>query len=858
MYNGPKQNNPPSFTAYGLLAKCLFCSCIFLAVAQTQIHALSKQVSFRQTVLNQPETTRQSTIEPNQLLVGVEMGALETMIQEQLADHGLTLVSYWSDIGVALVELEPYDNYHQRTEHKQINLSALTVDETSAQLETKRASLIESADFRYVTYNRRVWAANRSKKSSFPPLAISPVNVGTIPNDPEFPNQWPAFVLNVVKSWEITQGDPTVIIAVIDSGFDDQHPDLALSARWINAAEATGTSGVDDDSNGYIDDIWGWDWVDNDNDLSNDVYGHGTHIGGVISAVTNNNLGISGLGQNVTLLPLRIFTDLGFGYTSDLIDSLFYAKNAGARIVNLSLVLEEDEPALADSIALLANDMMIIAATGNENTHVYWPAAYDGVIAVSATERHDLFSPFSNSGPEVDLAAPGVSILSTDNALGYGVESGTSLASAHVSVLAGLISSLRPDFSNDEILTTMQNSAVDVNRDEYPNKDELIGDGRIDFHQALLAASSGLQSQLLDDTNRNVFSQTPVEYQIAVHAPTSREGDPVPVQGAVVHYRVYPENALTEESAESALIDGRSVTDAAGTALISLTAPLNQGAYTLQTQVGKATANFPITVFVPPSATELSIDSPTLRAGDGVTTVTLKASNPSGELAVAPIPLQLTTDSGTFANGQTSINAFLNKGVYTTTFYAATESGISMISAYLLNEQFATAEIVVTPNTPKLLEISFDPATITPELSQTTITLTVATKDMYGNSLNSELLYNIYTSLDETLLTLAQPLGETSATIELSLSSDIPEKVITWVSLPEYGLFSQTSIDVTTDSPTGGTALLPDPDNIPAPDPDTSSPNTGSDSPPEPEESVPIIGDSMNSNTTLLPVIINP
>lgn len=736
-----------------------------------------------------------SSVDLNTLIIGVEFGKSEEEVRLLLANSGVTLLKYWPDFGGALVTL-------QSTAEQRLQASSLNAQQALAQLEQTRNSLEQLPDFRYVTYNARVTVASASN-ASLPAAANStdyasaqitgatPPLVEPLPNDPEFTNQWALNIIRVVDSWNISQGDPSVVVAVIDSGYDISHPDLDRSTLWTNPIEAAGLTGIDDDQNGFIDDIHGWDWVEND-DVTNDTFGHGTHVGGTIAATSNNQIGISGIARNVKILPLRILDGQGSGYIKDLVDALDYAKAKGVRIVNLSLVLPFDSPILNDAIATVSDDMMIVAATGNVSANVYWPAAYPGTIAVAATDQQDTYATFSNNGPEVDLAAPGVDILSTGENNDYVDNTGTSMATPHVSALAALISSLRPDFSNNQILNTIQQSAIDINIGTSRGQDEFIGYGRIDVYQSLLNASVGLELEQVDVSDEFSFTRYPVEYNIAVNTPSTQASGAMPVRGAIVHYKLL----AVDGTPISQSIDGRVLTAADGVADIVFLAPVETGSYILRTQLGQESVDFPFTVYPVVSNLSITFDEFEIIAGEGSTLVTVKALDSDGNILTTPIPLHLETEMGLFNNGQQFIDVVMNNGTYSTVFYAKTTSGFAAISANIGGAVATEKEIKILSAVPDRIEMSSDVAVIRTQDGETTARITVLVYDIYGNPLNSPFSVNLFTNVGEISPVVSSSSGENSANAIFTVPEGTNEKAVLWAVLPGTRLLTKLKIDV--------------------------------------------------------------
>lgn len=293
-----------------------------------------------------------------------------------------------------------------------------------------------------------------------------------VPDDPLFGRQWglyntgqeirgffgtPGSDLGAVEAWEKTTGGSPVIVAVMDSGIDGGHGDL-VENLWRNPGEIP-DNGVDDDGNGYIDDVHGWDFLDEDNDPM-DENAHGTHLAGIIGARGNNSQGIAGVNWRVSLMSLRFLDASGLGSVADEIEAMAYAADMGARVVNASIGGADASRAEREAIALLmARGVLFVAAAGNEgedNDDVpSYPACYDlpNLISVAATDGDDDLCLFSNYGAlSVDGGAPGLFILSTVPGNAYGYLSGTSMATAFTAGLAGLLWSAFAEDSWQDIL----------------------------------------------------------------------------------------------------------------------------------------------------------------------------------------------------------------------------------------------------------------------------------------------------------------------------------------------------------------------------------------------------------------------
>ncbi|MCA2506080.1 S8 family serine peptidase [Microcystis sp. M62BS1] len=296
----------------------------------------------------------------------------------------------------------------------------------------------------------------------------------TFPNDPSFNQLWglhntgqnggtPDADIDAPEAWDIQTGNPNLVIGVIDTGVDYNHPDLAGNI-WTNPGEIAG-DGIDNDGNGYIDDIHGWDFAYNDNDPS-DVHGHGTHVSGTIAGKGNNGVGVTGVAWNAKIMPLKFLNDQGSGSTSNAILAINYATAKGVKLTNNSWGGGVYSQALYDAINAAGQaGALFIAAAGNDakntDTSPSYPASYDlpNIISVASTTRTDALSSFSNYGlTSVDLGAPGSDIYSLAPGGGYATLSGTSMASPHVTGAAALLWSQNPTWTAQQVKNTLMNT----------------------------------------------------------------------------------------------------------------------------------------------------------------------------------------------------------------------------------------------------------------------------------------------------------------------------------------------------------------------------------------------------------------
>lgn len=358
-------------------------------------------------------------------------------------------------------------------------------------------------------------------------LLVGPVSANITPDDPFYGNQWYLEKIKADAAWGKISASPDIVVAVIDSGVDTDHPDLEKNI-WKNRREIP-NNGKDDDNNGFIDDVFGWDFTTNTADPNPKFASgwteagvdHGTMVAGIIAARGNNNEGISGVTWQAQIMSLKAIGDNGEGRTSDVIRAIDYATNNGADIINLSFVSFNYSEALQEAIRR-AHDagLLIVAAAGNDQasgegydidkTPIY-PACYDGdqgenmVIGVSATDALDQKARFSSYGSRcVDLTAPGISFFGATtpganpadpNRLYDGYWSGTSMAAPLVSAALALIKQANPELSQRETVNILFASTDNINRlnANYPNK---LGNGRLNVDRAVEMAKEALYSRV--------------------------------------------------------------------------------------------------------------------------------------------------------------------------------------------------------------------------------------------------------------------------------------------------------------------------------------------------------------------------
>ena len=310
------------------------------------------------------------------------------------------------------------------------------------------------------------------------------------PNDPYLFQQWYFPHTQTLEAWDVVRGDTTrhSIIAIIDTGVDWVHDDLQPNI-WVNDLEDINGDGVfdpgdnnyiDDDSNGYIDDVVGWDFGDNDNDPSEDALLHGSAVASVASEATDNDMLGAGIGFSARLMCVKGANSSG-GFPIEVWQGVIYAADNGAQIINCSWGTTFYNQYEQDIInAVWAEDALVIASAGANGDTPMYPAAYDHVMAVTATDQDDHKPYFAGYGTWVDISAPGVNILviSGDD---YEYHNGTSYSTAMVSGLAALVRAWYPDYSNDETENLIKDSAYPIDH-LNPGYEGMLGAGRINAY----------------------------------------------------------------------------------------------------------------------------------------------------------------------------------------------------------------------------------------------------------------------------------------------------------------------------------------------------------------------------------------
>jgi len=321
------------------------------------------------------------------------------------------------------------------------------------------------------------------------------------PNDPLYSAQWYHREVGAAQVWDRLPVDTEIIIGVIDTGIEYTHPDLQ-NCIWVNRKEdlnhnmildSTDINGLDDDGNGYVDDVVGWDftdaprfrdsgdYLDPDNDPADEYFnGHGTQIAGILAAEIDNNIGIAGLLPHLKVMNLRAGTANGYLEEDDVARAILYAMQNGARVINMSFGDTEVSRFLSDVLFYAySKGMVLVASAGNSaDNQIHFPAALSETIAVGASNKAQQRAGFSSWGGLLDLIAPGEDLIACSRKAGYNNVQGTSFSAPMVSAAAGMMLMLQPDFSNENVRRALRSSARDI---DVMGWDPYTGSGILDF-----------------------------------------------------------------------------------------------------------------------------------------------------------------------------------------------------------------------------------------------------------------------------------------------------------------------------------------------------------------------------------------
>jgi subtilisin family serine protease/methionine-rich copper-binding protein CopC len=454
---------------------------------------------------------------PNRVIVKLKPTANSSQITSLQAEIGVTNVAKASQLGIDIWQIP----------------SGKVEQTISAYKNDPRIEYIEP-DYIITVEDIQKTSPTQEKLATITPQA-------TTPNDPGYTQLWGLnntgqsggtadADIDAPEAWDIQKGNPNLVIGVIDTGVDYNHPDL-VGNIWTNPGEIAG-DGIDNDYNGYIDDTRGWDFGNNDNNPM-DVQGHGTHVSGTIAGKGNNGVGVTGVAWNAKIMPLKFFSDSGIGYTSNAISAINYATAKGVKLTNNSWGSEYESQALSDAINSAGQQgALFIASAGNggsdgigdnNDTTPSYPASYNlsNIISVASTTRTDGLSSFSNYGAtSVDLGAPGSDIYSTTPGGNYAIYSGTSMASPHVTGAAALLWSQNPTWTAQQVKDKLLQTTDPISA----LSGKTVSGGRLNINNALAASTPAPSND--NFANRILLSGLPVSRTGSNVGATSEVGEP--------------------------------------------------------------------------------------------------------------------------------------------------------------------------------------------------------------------------------------------------------------------------------------------------------------------------------------------
>ncbi|MGB2158537.1 MAG: S8 family serine peptidase, partial [Flavobacteriales bacterium] len=312
--------------------------------------------------------------------------------------------------------------------------------------------------------------------------AAAPMPPTGEPNDPLYVNQANLGQVHLPEVWaNHTSGDSTQVIAILDSGVDYNHPDLAANT-WVNHAEVNGIEGYDDDGNGYVDDFHGWDFINADNAPLDDNL-HGTHVAGIAAAVTDNEIGIAGACWNAQIMPIKVFQSTGVGNASTIAEGISYAANNGATVLNMSFGSNAESSLMLSALENAYATAALVASAGNNGIKIgpcigcypHYPSAYSFVLGVEDSPKPtDGYTNWDQDGPvftqyanllNYEVTTPGTGILSTVPNGGYASVTGTSMSAPLMSACVALYQELKPEDSKE----LMFGSFINTSDGDYVN-----------------------------------------------------------------------------------------------------------------------------------------------------------------------------------------------------------------------------------------------------------------------------------------------------------------------------------------------------------------------------------------------------
>jgi thermitase len=512
-------------------------------------------------------------------------------------------------------------------------------------------------------------------------------------NDPLSSQQWGLTRIQAAQAWAIATPQRTVYLAIIDTGVDATHPDLAQRVRRY--------------SNGTV---YGYNTQLN-NANTHDFHGHGTHCAGIAAAHTGNGIGIAGVASTapVQIMPVKVLNDQGIGTMTDVARGIIWAADNGAHVLSLSLGGNAGTQQLADAVNYAWNrGCVVVAAAGNNGSNApFYPAAYENALAVAASDPNDRLTDFSQYGTWVDIAAPGSSILSTVPGNRYEAWSGTSMACPHVAGAAALIWSCVPSLTNQQLRLALENNADPVQPYWFGGIGE--GKGRLNLYRALQAAlqmeNTPTVSQLtLDPTS--VTAGGTARGTVVLSRPAGAGGTVVELRSSNPTLAWCAAQITIPQGQTTGVFDIRTAANGAGSATITassggvsrtatlrvvspfrvqsvavspaaitggqsatltvrLTMPAPAGGVQVSLQSNAPQASLPASVIVPAGQSSVSVQvatHPVAQRVHATLTAALNGSQASTTLTISPpAPISLTLSPSTVAGGSSATaTVFLN------------------------------------------------------------------------------------------------------------------------------------------------------------------------------------------------------
>lgn len=359
-------------------------------------------------------------------------------------------------------------SHKQRLANGAMVMTARTPNVEQVAAELTQSGLVAYAEPNFIGHipEKEGPNADLGRMPTFFPMDEGPAPFS--PNDDMYAKQYAPKITKAPEGWALFDGDPNFVLAIVDSGVDVTHPDLATKI------------------------VPGFDVVDNDDTPVDDV-GHGTHCAGIASAITNNGLGIAGFAPKAKIMPVRVLDSRGSGTSASVAQGLIWAVDHGAKVINTSLGFDSPAKVLEDAVNYaLSKNVLLVSTMGNRYGRIpRYPASFKGVLAVGATDANDKKADYSNWGDWISVSAPGSDIISTLPLAGsmmgkeFGFASGTSMAAPAVTGLVALVRAKYPALTVPQVKQLIEKSADDLGE---PGFDEKYGHGRINVEKSLKAA----------------------------------------------------------------------------------------------------------------------------------------------------------------------------------------------------------------------------------------------------------------------------------------------------------------------------------------------------------------------------------